>query len=253
MVLQAISEQKSLADLVRIVLIHTTHPGNIGATARAMRVMGINSLYLVQPKFFPHSRATAMASGAVDVLENAQVVDTLEEALADCQLAYATTARMRHLSMPVYSVREAAVEMVQALHATSQPIAIVFGTERSGMTNQQIDCCQRVLHIPTANEYNSLNLAQAVQILCYEVLMAMELNVSEANLQRTTTPLATNAELEYLYAHLEKVMIRSEFLDPAQPKHLMRRLRYLFTKASLDKNEVNILRGLLKACEDHFV
>ena len=241
-------------DLIKIVLIKTSHSGNIGAAARAMRVMGIKNLTLVEPKYFPHGRASAMASGALDVLENAQVVSSLEEALEGCQLAYATTARPRHISSIATDVRSAALELTQKIQQEAKPIAIVFGTERTGMSNSEIDLCQRLLHIPSANDYNSLNLAQAVQVIVYEIYMA--------NLISSKIPVIMNLEpnieavsiddMERFYEHLEKVMIRTEFLNPSQPKYLMRRLRKLFSKADPDRNEINILRGILTACERFF-
>lgn len=243
------------SDLIKIVLIKTSHPGNIGSAARAMRVMGIKNLTLVEPKFFPHGRASAMASGALDVLENAQVVSTLEQALEGCQLAYATTARPRHISSIAMDVRTAAQEVAQKLQQEAKPIAIVFGTERTGMSNSEIDLCQRLLHIPTANDYNSLNLAQAVQVITYELFIA--LNAINSDLQPQTNIIEDDSvisidDMERFYEHLERVMIHTEFLNPEQPKHLMRRLRKLFSKANPDRNEINILRGILTACERLF-
>lgn len=260
----------TLLDHIKIVMVNTSHPGNIGAAARAMRVMGIKHLTLVQPKIFPSSRADAMSSGALDVLRNAVVVDTLAEAIEDCQLVIATTARVRHLTMASYSVRAATLEAVSRLNDNStKPIAFVYGAERTGLTNEHVDLCQRLMNIPTANDYNSLNIASAIQVTAYELRSAylewldkqdiVDFNRSDI-LCGETTPNQVNrslqscsqADREHFYAHLERVMIKTAFLDPEKPKHLMRRLRLLFNRAEPDQNEINILRGILTSCEKFF-
>jgi tRNA/rRNA methyltransferase len=229
---------------IRIVLSRTSHPGNIGAAARAMKTMGLSRLYLVSPKHLPEEQAIAMASGADDVLAAATVVGTLEEALQGTVLAVAMTARRRDLSAPITWIREAASEVVLA---TGQgDIALVFGNETAGLTNQETDLCQRLAMIPANAEYSSLNLAAAVQVACYELRLAgldigMPPPTNEAGLP------ATHEEVEGLIGHLEAAAIESGFLDPAQPKRLMPRMRRLFARAEPEKEEINILRGMLAA------
>lgn len=232
---------------IRIVLSRTSHPGNIGAAARAMKTMGLHRLYLVAPRHLPEEQAIAMASGADDVLASATVVDTLEEALHGTVLAVAMTARRRDLSAPIAWVRDAVPE---ALTAGGQgEIAFVFGNETAGLSNQETDLCQRLAMIPANSEYSSLNLAAAVQVLCYELRLAgMDIGtpppVHEAGLP------ASHDEVEGLIGHVEAAAIKSGFLDPAQPKRLIPRLRRLFARAQPEKEEVAILRGLLSALMD---
>ena len=228
-------------DHIRIVLCQTSHPGNIGAAARAMKTMGLSRLYLVRPRKFPHAESYAMASGATDVLENIVVCETLEQALQGCSLVIGLTARKRELSHDAISPREAAAEAL--VIATSQEAALVFGGETSGLSNEELILCQRLAHIPANPEYSSLNLAAAVQVLAYELYMAAE--APQAAVKRLQ--LATHDEVEGFYIHLEQTLIDIGFLDPALPKRLMSRLRRLFTRARLQKEEVNILRGILKS------
>jgi tRNA (cytidine32/uridine32-2'-O)-methyltransferase len=230
-----------LAQRTRIVLVHTSHPGNIGGTARAMKTMGLTRLHLVAPLKYPHADATARASGADDVLEHARVYATLDEAVADCTLVIGASARQRTLPWPAVDAREAALRVA----ASGEEAAIVFGPEQSGLDNRELDRCSLLLQIPTSAAYASLNLAAAVQIVAYELRMAAHTPVSPA----PATPLATASELEYFYGHLQRVMEATDFLDPENPKHLMRRMRRLFNRAALDRNELNILRGLLAAWE----
>ncbi|OGV71622.1 MAG: tRNA (cytosine(32)/uridine(32)-2'-O)-methyltransferase TrmJ [Methylophilales bacterium RIFCSPHIGHO2_02_FULL_57_10] len=228
-------------DHIRIVLCQTSHPGNIGAAARAMKTMGLSRLYLVRPRKFPHAESYAMASGATDVLENIVVCETLEQALQGCSLVIGLTARKRELSHDAISPREAAAEAL--VIATSQEAALVFGGETSGLSNEELILCQRLAHIPANPKYSSLNLAAAVQVLAYELYMAAE--APQAAVKRLQ--LATHDEVEGFYIHLEQTLIDIGFLDPALPKRLMSRLRRLFTRARLQKEEVNILRGILKS------
>lgn len=227
---------------IRIVLCRTSHPGNIGSAARAMKTMGLSRLYLVRPRKFPHEESYALASGATDVLENIQICDTLEQALAGCTLAIGLTARKRELSHHAVLPREAAAEALEI--AKAQEVALVFGGETNGLSNEELIRCQRLAHIPANPEYSSLNLGAAVQVLAYELRMA-----SETTPQSAANPveLATHDEAEGFYSHLEQTLIDIGFLDPAQPKRLMLRLRRLFTRAGLQKEEVNILRGVLKS------
>lgn len=230
---------------IRIVLVGTTHPGNIGAVARAMKNMGVTELALVEPRHFPHAKATARASGAIDVLENAAVFDTLAEAIEDCVFVAGASARARAINWPCLEPRDCAVELLEKNQAGN--VAAVFGPEKYGLTNAHLDLCDTLLTIPTNPDFSSLNLAMAVQVLTYELRVA-GLQGKPVRYE-PDAPLATSAELEHFYAHLEQVLTDLRFLDPDNPRHLMRRLRRLFIRAAPDKNEVNILRGILAAID----
>jgi TrmH family RNA methyltransferase len=232
---------------IRIVLVGTTHPGNIGAVARAMKNMGLTDLALVNPKIFPHAKATARASGAVDVLKNATVVESLAEALKDCVYVAGASARSRSLAWPTMEPRECAAKFT-TLHEQGV-VAAVFGPEKSGLSNSDLDYCDTLLTIPTNPDFSSLNLAMSVQVFTYELRMAM-VGSTPAH-YADETPLATSEEMEHFYGHLEKVLTEVDFLDPDNPRHLMRRLRRMFVRTQVDKNEVNILRGILTAFEKH--
>ncbi|ABE49080.1 RNA methyltransferase [Methylobacillus flagellatus] len=235
----------NLLQQIRIVLCQTSHPGNIGAAARAMKTMGLSQLVLVKPKSFPHAEATAMASGATDILDNTQVCATLAEALHGTTLAIGMSARRRELSHELVSARTGVQRAIEAAH--DAPVAIVFGTEMSGLSNAELDHCQLLAMIPANPEYSSLNLAAAVQVISYELRMAV---LDHPGPTRTeSAPLATSEEIERLYAHLEQVLIEIGFLNPAQPKRLMQRLRRMYGRARLEKEEVNILRGILSATQ----
>ena len=229
---------------MRIVLVETSHPGNIGAAARAMKTMCLDSLTLVNPAEFPHSDASARASGAVDILEKARVTATLDEALTGCVLVAGTSARRRGIGPPELSPQECAMRLTSA--AAGQDVALVFGRERTGLTNEELGRCHVLVNIPANPEYASLNLAAAVQVLGYELMLA---RAAVPAAIESDTPLATADEMERLYEHLETAALETGFLDPANPKHLMRRLRRLFNRAQPDQNEVNILRGLLAALQ----
>ncbi len=226
---------------VRIILVGTTHPGNIGAAARAMKNMGLSDLMLVNPKYFPHEDATVRASGADDILQSTRVVSGLEEALGDCTYVAGASARSRTIGWPSMAPRECAERLV--LESAHGVVAVVFGPEMSGLTNADLDRCNTLLTIPTEPGFSSLNLAMAVQVLSYELRIA-SLTTDETPPEPEAPP-ATGTELENFYLHLEQVLMRSGFLDPENPRLLMRRLRRLFIKAELDQNEVNILRGML--------
>ncbi len=240
---------------IRVVLINTTHPGNIGATARAMKVMGLQQLHLVTPKTFPDAEATAMASGADDLLQHAVNHDSLESALEGCSLVLGTSARLRSLSMPQMDVRKAA-ESALAEHDSAQQnsgdIAILFGRERYGLTNDEIQRCHQLVHIDTNPDYGSLNLAQAVQVIGYELRMSAiaevggEVGVRVAPLDWVPVDAG---QMERFFVHLEQMLLDIEFLNPEQPKKLMMRLRRLFNRARPDQNEINILRGILAASQ----
>lgn len=232
-------------DNIHIVLVQTSHPGNIGATARAMKTMGLRSLRLVAPKHFPHADATALASGADDLLCSAGRFETLAEAVADCVTVAATSARRRTLHWPFLSPRKAAERLLA--DAVAGPVALVFGRERSGLSNEELDCCQWLIHIPTDPDYASLNLAMAVQVLAYELRVAAGAPGQE---QEPGRDMPGAAELERLYEHLGTVMLQTGFLDPDNPRYLMRRMRLLLNRARPDQNEVNILRGFLAATQN---
>jgi tRNA (cytidine32/uridine32-2'-O)-methyltransferase len=229
---------------IRIVLVNTSHPGNIGAAARAMKTMGLSKLCLVSPKLFPHDKANEMASAAVDVLETAQVVPTLNDAIADCHLVIGTSARTRTIPWPLLTPRECAEKMVS--EAKNKNVALVFGREQTGLTNEELHRCHYHVHIPSNPEYSSLNIASAVQVLAYELRVASEAKPAEV---AWDYEYASSEELEGLYQHLERVMVQIEFLNPKAPRQLMARVRRLFNRARLDVMEVNILRGILGAVE----
>lgn len=226
---------------IRIVLVATSHPGNIGSTARAMKTMGLKSLYLVNPKSFPDYKANEMAAGADDLLKSAVVTDTLEAALEGCQLILATSARPRGLSLPgLLPVTSA--ELVSKQSDATQ-VAIVFGREHAGLTNEELLRCHYHINIPSNPEYSSLNLAQAVQIVAYE--MRMKLLSPDAQVAIRTEEYATADEIEQFYTHLKEVFIDIQFLKTSNPRRLMQRVRRLFNRVNLEKMEVSILRGML--------
>jgi tRNA/rRNA methyltransferase len=236
----------SSLDRVRVVLVRTSHPGNIGAAARAMKTMGLSRLHLVRPRYFPDPQATAMATGASDVLDNAVVVDTLAEALAGTISATALTARRRELATPPRWARDAAAEM--ASETAQGDVALVFGNETAGLSNEEVSLCRHWAMIPTSLDYHSLNLAQAVQILAYELRMAAGDVGAPPAISDAGLP-ASHDEVEGLMAHLERAAVGSGFLDPLQPKRLMLRMRRMFSRAGLEREEVAILRGMLSAFE----
>lgn len=226
---------------IRIILVATSHPGNIGSTARAMKTMGLNSLYLVTPKSFPDYKAQEMAAGADDILDKAVVTHTLDEALIGCQLILATSARPRDLALPGLTPCSSATLVSEQKENTQ--VAIVFGREHAGLTNEELLKCHYHIHIPSNPEYASLNLAQAVQIVAYE--LRMKLLAPKAVVASRTEEYATADEIEQFYAHLTSVFIEIEFLKEANPRRLMQRVRRLFNRVLLEKMEVNILRGML--------
>jgi tRNA/rRNA methyltransferase len=231
-----------LLSRIRVVLSRTSHPGNIGAAARAMKTMGIVSLYLVDPKKFPDVEADAMACGAADVLDSARVCTSLSEALCGTVSALAVSARRRELAYASADVRSAAQALVAA--AQQGDVAIVFGTEMSGLTNEEILQCRALAHIPADPAYSSLNLAAAVQVMTYETRVAA---LGAKALPRSEFEPARHEDVENFYAHLEQSLVTSGFLDPANPKRLIPRLRRLFGRVQLEREEVNILRGMLNS------
>ncbi len=237
---------------VRVVLINTTHPGNIGAAARAMKVMGLSSLHLVTPKIFPNAEATAMASGADDLLQTAEVHDSLDSALAGCSLVLGTSARLRSLPMPMLDARRAAEQAVHeadGYEAKGHEVAILFGRERYGLVNEEMQRCQYLVNIPSNPEYSSLNLAQAVQIIGYELRVAAMGGAGTSVPPLDWEPV-DDRQMEGFFEHLEQTLLDIRFLNPKQPKKLMMRLRRLFNRARPDQNEINILRGILKASQE---
>lgn len=252
---------------VRIVLVDTSHPGNIGASARAMKTMGVSDLALVRPRRFPSDEATARASGADDILARATVHATLADAIADCGFVVGASARLRSVEWPTVDPRTCAETIWREVYGNR--VAIVMGPEQSGLTNEDLGRCQQLVHIPTQPEFGSLNLAMAVQVLCYELRMARRPrpvpDIVAGRRERDDpacggsqpnrvdevrgAPLATAAELEGFHAHLERVLTDAGFLRPDHPRQLKLKLRRIFHRAALDTNEVNILRGMLSALD----
>lgn len=244
-----------MLERIRVVLVGTSHPGNIGGAARAMKNMGLSRLVLVAPEDFPSSDAVARASGATDILDAAQVVETLEDALVGCTLVVGTSARDRRIPWPMLDPRECGVASCEQAAAGGE-VALVFGREYAGLTNEELQRCQYHVHIPSDPDFSSLNLAAAVQVLSYEVRMAwlaaQQLPTKVAKLETTAmlnTQLATADELESFYGHLERALVAIGFLDPEKPRHLMSRLRRLYGRSDVSKLEMNILRGILTETE----
>ena len=258
-------------DRIRIVLVNTTHPGNIGAAARAMKNMGLSSLYLVEPRDFPHNKAIWRAASAVDVVENAVVVATLDEAIANCSLVIGTSARDRRIPWPLINPHQCGQRAVA--ESASHEVAILFGREARGLKNEELQRCQFHVHIPTSDDYSSLNLAMAVQVIAYEIRQAWlgeegaepasgppasgesgnggagEKGTDPAMSQPWDQDFATDEELELFFEHVERALVRLDFHDPENPRQLMTRLRRLFQRIRLDKMEMNILRGILTSIE----
>jgi TrmH family RNA methyltransferase len=232
---------------IRIVLVAPSHPGNIGATARAMKNMALQQLVLVNPRLFPHPEADARASGADDVLGAARVVESLGAALAGCGFVAATTARDRDQYFRVADVRAAAARVIEA--ARLAPAAIVFGAERTGLTNEELESAHLLIRIPASEAYPSLNLAMAVQLVAYELFRAR--GAPAARSEPVAAPLATAEEMQRLYEHFASVLEEIDFRDrTASGTHLMSRIRRFLQRAELDHNEVNILRGILTAVQN---
>ncbi len=233
---------------IRMVLVETSHPGNIGATARAMKNMELTELYLVRPERFPDAEATSRASGADDLLANAVVCDTLEQALEGCQLVFATSARLRSLAWPQVDARGCG-EMIAA-RSEVERVAVMFGREYAGLTNEELGRSHYLVHIPVNPQFSSLNLGAAVQVIAYETMMARQREMATS---RERDELAPMEDVERFYQHLEETMVQVGFLDPANPKHLMQRLRRLYNRAQLERVEINILRGILTGTQKRLV
>jgi tRNA (cytidine32/uridine32-2'-O)-methyltransferase len=228
---------------IRVVLVGTQHPGNIGSAARAMKTMGLSRLVLVAPERFPHREADALAAGADDVLAAAQVFDRLPDALADCRLALGCTARDRRIALPQWAPREAASRMVQAAGEGGE-VALLFGRERTGLENEELQLCHAAVHIPANPEYGSLNLAAAVQVLAYELRLALH-QAEAPTAPARGDPAASHAQLEGLFSQLADTLDAIDFHKGRAPESAMRKLRRLFLRADLDQREVRLLRGVL--------
>ncbi|MBJ3815684.1 tRNA (cytosine(32)/uridine(32)-2'-O)-methyltransferase TrmJ [Shimwellia pseudoproteus] len=239
---------------IRIVLVETSHTGNMGSVARAMKTMGLTNLWLVNPLVKPDSQAIALAAGASDVIGNAQIVDTLDEAISGCSLVVGTSARSRTLPWPMLDPRECGLKSVA--EGANAPVALVFGRERVGLTNDELQKCHYHVAIAANPEYSSLNLAMAVQVITYEVRMAW----LAAQEQGSAANIAVHKEeglhyplvddLERFYGHLEQVLLGTGFMRPGNPGQVMSKLRRLFTRARPESAELNILRGILASIEN---
>ncbi len=255
---------KSPLDNVRIVMVNTSHPGNIGAASRVMKNMGLTQLYLVEPKLFPHQDATSMAAGANDILENAQIVDKLEDALIGCHVVLGTTARSRKIRHRVVEPREAALQCARI--STQAQVALVFGRERTGLTNAETDQCEVLINIPSNASFSSLNVASAVQILCYELMLRhrdmqvehaeksqVEENQVEKNreLLHKELDMASHEQMEHFFNHLQNTIQGIGFLDRKISPQIMPKLKNIYHRCELEKSEVNMLRGILTAMDKH--
>ncbi|MGK0270832.1 MAG: TrmH family RNA methyltransferase [Cocleimonas sp.] len=250
---------------IRIVMVQTSHTGNIGAAARAMKVMGLSELYLVNPKSAPDEQSVAMSSNATDILDNAIIVETLSEAITGCKLVVGTSARHeRTLSWDIQDSRSCG-ELI-AKHSSSKAeakVAVLFGRESSGLTNEELSVCQHLVHIPTNPDYSSLNIASAVQILSYECRLAainlhaaVDTNDSDSTDSQkkeqnkdSNDDWVTADDLESYFEHLKQVMIDVDFLDPENPRYLIPRLRRLYSRSGITRSEMNILRGMLASIQ----
>ena len=230
---------------IRVVLVNPSHPGNVGAAARAMKNMGLNQLVLVDPQEFPDPRAIWRAAGAKDLVDSARVVSTLDEAIADCHLVVGTSARERRIPWPLVEPKACAE------HIYNEPekakIAVLFGREDSGLSNEELQRCNLHVNVPTSDAYRSLNLAMAVQIICYELRMRSLQGDDRPQqaMDEWDEPLASGEDVERFYEHLAQMLVDIEFLDPENPRQLLVRLRRLFGRVRLDQMEINILRGIL--------
>ena len=228
---------------IRIVLVETSHPGNIGAIARAMKNMALSQLYLVKPKIFPSADATARASGADDILASAVICDTLIEAVADCEIVMGASARDRTIGWPTLVAKQCAEQALK--DAQNNQVALVFGRENSGLTNAELDCCQYLIRIPCNKDFSSLNLAAAVQVFTYELFSRASQQIEEKAVS-ASEPLATSAQIEGFYQHLQETLTAIDFIQSGQSNSVMRRLRRLYSRSRLSTREVDILRGILR-------
>ena len=243
------TEQDVDLSRIRVVLVNTGHPGNIGAVARAMKNMGISKLYLVDPSHPPlHPYAVSRAAGADNILDDAVTVDKLVDAVADCSWVVGASARLRSIPVPVYEPRECAEKAIDM--DNTNEVALVLGRERTGLTNEELECCNYLVHIPADPDYSSLNIAAAAQVLLYEFRMAARQQVGVKMAENEPQyRLANNTEMEGMYGHFEQALTELGFLKTKEPGLLMRRLRRLFNRAKLDTKEMSILRGILSASQ----
>ncbi|KGK41591.1 tRNA (cytidine/uridine-2'-O-)-methyltransferase [Nitrincola sp. A-D6] len=230
---------------IRIVLVETYHPGNIGAVARAMKNMGLSQLTLINPRVFPDPEATSRAAGAKDLLEQAQVVSSLDEAIADCQLVVATSARERTFDLPLLDLETAAQQMLSESHNGN--IAILFGRETMGLTNAEMLACNRHLYIDANPAYPVLNISQAVQLVCYELWRTSQ---KALNTPTEAAPYPRQDEMSRFYAHLEKVLRATQFIIPQHEGRVLDKLKRFFNRARPEKTELGILRGILTSVEE---
>jgi len=236
----------------KIVLVETSHPGNIGGVARAMKNMTLSELALVTPKVFPSADATARAAGSDDVLSSAVVYESLQEAISDCQVVLGASARDRTISWPEVTARECAEKFVSAAKTESKDkIAIVFGRENSGLKNHELDLCHYLLRIPCNSDYSSLNLAAAVQVVCYELFVASGQQMESSIGDKDDESLASAKQMELFYEHLQQTLADIGFLHVDKSQSIMRRLRRIYNRVALDTKEVDILRGILRFSQNH--
>ncbi|MDH1801261.1 RNA methyltransferase [Acinetobacter johnsonii] len=241
---------------VRIVMVNTTLPANIGSALRAMKTMGLSKLFLVAPKTYPHPDIDALAAGATDLIEQIEIVETLAEAIKDCHLVFGTSARSRTIPWPLLDARPAAEKSISAVVNDQQEVAVVFGREDRGLTNEELAMANYHVTIPVNTDYGVLNVAQAIQVICYEMRMATLAAVESAEDEAATMPvtdtesmqwdepLVTHEQMEQFYPHIEKMLAEIEFLDPKNPRLLPLRLRRLFGRIQLDRMEYHLLRGI---------
>ena len=241
---------------VRIVMVNTTLPANIGSALRAMKTMGLSKLVLVAPKTYPHPDIDALAAGATDLIEQIEIVETLANAIKDCHLVFGTSARSRTIPWPLLDARPAAEKSISAVVNDQQEVAVVFGREDRGLTNEELAMANYHVTIPVNTDYGVLNVAQAIQVICYEMRMATLAAVESAENEAATMPvtdtesmqwdepLVTHEQMEQFYPHIEKMLAEIEFLDPKNPRLLPLRLRRLFGRIQLDRMEYLLLRGI---------
>ncbi|MBT4835734.1 MAG: RNA methyltransferase [Methylococcales bacterium] len=232
---------------INIVLVEPSHPGNIGAVARAMKNMELSQLSLVKPKLFPHADATARASGADDILSKADIYQDLPSAIASAHVVFGASARSRRIQWPLLDVRECAEKIIEQVQLGQ--VAIVFGREHSGLTNDELSLCQYLLRIPCNPDFSSLNLAAAVQVVSYEILMSQtqQKPVTKETLDIEPAEIIKQEEMDSFFQHLKQTLTEIGYLNPKQPKKLMLRLKRLYNRAIQDKSELNMLRGILSA------
>lgn len=241
---------------VRIVMVNTTLPANIGSALRAMKTMGLSKLVLVAPKTYPHPDIDALAAGATDLIEQIEIVSTLEDAIQDCHLVFGTSARSRSIPWPLLDARPAAEKSLQAVLNDQQEVAILFGREDRGLTNEELALANYHVTIPVNTDYGVLNVAQAIQVICYELRMATlalveqkenteaTMPVTETESMQWDEPLVTHEQMQQFYPHIEKMLAEIEFMDPKNPRLLPLRLRRLFGRIQLDRMEYHLLRGI---------